>query len=549
MDDLSDKFKRFREDHARLHDPALVRGAVELVPIELSEVVSLIAGERKKKKKRHGPRAGWAAIQVEALPALAEPAEGERLLPPGFIQQLRVQAQVQAANEVPIKGTTAENPQGVPRIEIEPESVSRHLSLFQEHAFEIDAPGARQVELVWSVKQQAESEAITPGDTARVDKFSTDREPEFQRVVMDYQQGDRFAVQIGLADSNYLVAFAVDGRTRPPQHLSQRIVLNKKGVFAPFKLNREQQTFLLTNRGKADERVLLETETSWLAPENALIDLPARGLAQCCVRLDSSRMKPGRNEGLLHLKVQRGEDAIAAGVVQIAVELEVGGAVGNFSFTPSAFGEITQGLDDLHLQVEVNAYGRGPLNGMMSLPQSGELVDFQLDADDETTSRFTHTFHINSAHLALPQPHTAEAALKVMVLTDSFLANHRLCRFEIPYRLIYLKKSLPALSFGTIRAGATKTMRLQVERSDARDLELAVALPPTVNGFLEAFPARSDVYIFRLDASRLSAGAKVDEMIELIDRKSGLRDHIKVLAAITQSVNEPAQAVANLASQ
>jgi hypothetical protein len=546
MDDSSDKFKRFREEHARLHDPALIRWSVELEPIELSEIVSLASNERKKKKNRHGPLAGGTKAQVAAQQA-SGPAEGERLLPPAFIQQVRARARGEASHEVHPKAAKAETAQGVPRIEIEPQSVRRSLSLFQEQDFEVDAPGAQQVELVWYEQVDAESEATTPRAADHRNIFPVNSKPGLQRVVMDHQQGDRFAGQIGLADGSYLVAFDVEGRTRPPQHLAQRIVLNQKGLFAPLKLSRQQQTFVLTNAGNADERVMLETEAPWLMLERTFIDLLVQESGKVSLRFDPSKMKPGLNEGLLHLRVWREASAIAAGVVQIAVALEVEGAVGSFSFTPSAFGEITQGQKNVQLRVEVNACGRGPLNGMISLTQSGELVDFRLNADDETNARFAHTFHIDSAHLALPQPHAAEAVLKVMVLTDSFLANYRLCRFEIPYRLIYLKKSVPALSFGKIRAGTTKTMRLHVERSDARDIELAVALPSGAERYLDAYPARTDLYIFRLDASQLPPGAKVEETIELIDRTSGLRDHIKVLAAIIQSVDEPAHAV-NLAT-
>lgn len=543
MSDLPDQFKRFRDEHARLHDPALLRGAVELVPVELSEVASQLAGIRKKRKKRHGMAAAWAPAPAVTLPGV-EPAESERLLPPAFIQQLRAQP----PRKTPRSESAAKNSQGKPRIEIEPQHVRRQLSLFQELAFMVDAPGARQVELVWS-KPLAASEEIIPADAARSNTLSDNSLPdELQRVVMDHQAGDRFEGQIGLPDDKYLIAFAVDGRMRPPQDLAQRVVVNRKGLFAPLELRRQQQTFVLTNSGATDERVSLQTEAPWLMPERALIDLPAGESAQASVRFDLSRMKPGLNEALLHLQVRREEETIAAGVVQVAVELEVGGAVGDFTFTPRAFGEVRQGLDDLQLEVAVKARGLGPLNGMISLPQSGELVDFRLNADDQAASHFAHTFHINSAHLALPQPHTDAAALKLMILTDSFLANHRLCRFEIPYRLVYLKKSLPALSFGTIRTGGTKTMRLQVERSDAREIELAIALPEATERFLEAYPARADVYVFRFNASHLPPGTKVDETIELIDRKSGLRDHIKILAAIAHPVEEPAYTVAKLAT-
>lgn len=541
MSNFPDQLKRFRDEHARLHDPALLRGAVELVPVELSEVASQLAGISKKRKKRHGMAAAWAPAPVVTLPGV-EPAESERLLPPALIQQLRAQP----SRKTPRSESAAKNPPGKPRIEIEPQHLRRKLSLFQELAFKVDAPGARQVELVWCEEHAANGEG-TPRLAARSNTLPSNSLPdELQRVVIDHQTADRFQGQIGLADGKYLVAFAVDGRTKPPHDLAQRVVVNKNGLFAPLDLRRQQQTFVLTNSGSTDERVLLETETPWLMPDRTFIDLLALESGKVSVWLDPSKMKPGLNEGPLHLKVWRGEDAIAAGVVQVAVELEVGGAVGEFSFTPRAFGEVRQGLDNLQLEVAVKARGQGPLNGMISLPQSVELVDFRLNADDEGTSHFAHTFRIDSAYLALPQPHTDEAALKAMILTDSFLANYRLCRLEIPYRLVYLKKSLPALSFGTIRTGGTKTMRLHVERSDAREIELAVALPPAAERFVEAYPARADVYVFRLDAGHLPPGTRVEETIELIDRKSGLRDHIKILAAIAQSVDEPAYTVAKL---
>jgi hypothetical protein len=544
MTDFSEQFKRFREEHARLHDPALTRGTVELAPVNLSEIASQVIGSRKKKKKRRGLRASWAPAQAPFLPDV-ETSEGEPLLPPDFIQQLRTHAQQQATHGTSPRVTIAETTQGRTHLEIRPQNVRRRLSLFQEQVFTVDAPGAGHVELVWEEQRCAADDDTMRLDGVRTKSTKSNTWPdEFPRVAMDHQEADRFEAQVGLPDGKYLVAFAIDGRTHPPQHLAQRVVLNKQGVFAPLELARQQETFILTNGGATDERVWLETEVPWLVPGDS-IDLPAGTSAKTLVRFDPSTMKPGLNEGLLHLRVKRGEETISVGVVQVAVELEAGGSVGEFSFTPQAFGEILQGLDEVKLEVNVTARGRGPLNGMISLPQSGELIDFRLDADDEMKSRFSHTFHIHSSHLPLPQPNTAEAALKLMILTDSFLANYRLCRFNIPYRLLYLKKSLPALSFGTIRSSGTKTMRLQVERSDAGDIELGVVLPPATQRFLEAYPARGNVFVFRLDAAQLPPGTHIDETIELTDRKSGLRDRIKILATITQSTNEPAYVLAN----
>src|SRR5207253_17720 len=136
--------ERFRQEHARLRDPTLVRGAVEFVPVELSEVAPAFARGMKKKKKRHGLRAGLAAAQAAAQPTM-EPPEGERLLPPVLLRGLRPQGQGEATH----RKARADTPHGSPRIEVEPQSITRSLGLFQEQAFVLDAPAAQQVELVW----------------------------------------------------------------------------------------------------------------------------------------------------------------------------------------------------------------------------------------------------------------------------------------------------------------------------------------------------------------------------------------------------------------
>lgn len=533
MNDGVRKFERFRQEQARLHDPLLVSGTVELVPTELSEAAAAAKGG-KRKKKRHGTRAGWEAASITA-PDVAEP-----LLPSGFMRKLRTRGEVTnvAAHGQP----PAESRRGEPHIEVEPEGVARRLGLFQEQAFTIDAPDAQQVELVWYEERELVSHKLSaspdgsPGERARARAV---RRSDVQRVVMDHREADRFETKIGIADGAYLFAFAIDGYTRPDASSARRVLVGGEGVFAPLTLARQEQRLMLANKGKAAECVRLEAAAPWLVPEQTRIELPARGSVETTVRFDLSAMSEGLNEGLLHLSAEREEGESMVGIVHFAVQVEVGGAVPEISFTPREFGEVKQGLDELQLWVEVTARGRGLLTGMINLPYAGELVDFRLSAD-EGGARFAHTFRINSADL--PPPHRAEAALKVVLITDSFLANFRLYRAEVPYRLIHLKKSLPALSFGTMRAGSTKALRLEVERSDKQDIELGVAMPDVAATYLEAYPVREDAFVFRFDPKTLPPGTNVSETVELIDLKSGLRDQIKILATVEGVVDEPTRA-------
>jgi hypothetical protein len=511
-----EKFDRFRQEQARLNDPEVARGAVEFVPISLSEVVS-VEGKKKKKKQQAARSAG----RTPSATLSASAADSEALLPTGFIERLR--APGGSAHERERREIKTPPLQGAPQIEVEPQSVACRLNMFLEEAFAVSAPAARQVEFVW---HEAGGSAV-------------------QRVVMDHSQADQFEASIGIADGAYLCAFALDSHMRPDARLARRIVLRPDGLFAPLTLARTRQTLTLRNMGTADESVLLAATAPWLVLERDTVELPASQRGTTSVRFDLSVMTPGLNEGLIYLSVRREGKTAVAGVVHIAAQVEVGGAVPEFSFTPRAFGEVRQGIDQVQLRIEVKAHGRGSLAGMISLPHSNELADFHLNADDEAASRFVHTFQVESAHLSQPQPHRTEAALKVMILTDSFLANYRLYRLEIPYRLIHLKKSLYALDFGTVRTGGTKTMRLDVTCSNGREIDLSVVLPPAASTYLEAYAARATAYVFRFDAGTLAPGTSVSEIVELFDRKSGLRDRIKILATVGARADESERAAAN----
>lgn len=518
MSDSTNQFERFREEHTRLHDPALRQGAVELVPTSWNEVTS-----EWSKRSKTGKKKLW-----KELVRLAEQSTAETLLPAAFIEGLRWQSSDTQANQrtqpkpkAAVRVTDDDSDESA--ITIEPRSVSCDLGLFQERGFALSAPAARDVELVW----------LAEGGSS------------LQRAVMDHKHEDRFEGQVGLLDGSYLFAYAVDGYLRPDPRQAHRIIINQLGVFAPLKLARQQQIFVVTNRGAGDESLLLETSAEWLLPETGAIDLEAGESARITARFDMRAMNPGLNETLLRVSVRRGEELVPAGTVHIAVRVEVAGAVPEFVFDPGAFGEVKQGMAQLELRVMLSARGRGPLTGMISLPHSGELADFKLSADDPGSADFEHTFQIDSAKLPQPQPHQSEAALRVMVLSDSFLANYRLSEFDIPYRLVYLRKSLPALSFGTVRVGGTKTMRLDVTRSDGGEIDLAVALPTAVQNYLEAYPAHSGTYVFRFDAGRLPPGASIVETVELIDRNSGLRSQIKVLGAVAPAAGESTHTAVN----
>jgi hypothetical protein len=411
-------------------------------------------------------------------------------------------------------------------IEIVPAKLAEQRSLFNDLDLEIAASDGERVSFVCS-RQDATSVEIVP---------------------LDRLNAHLFRATVGLEDGIYLSTFQVDGCARPEKKEAQQLYVRSDYVFAPLTLARQRRQLTVTNRGEAAEQIELKPNVPWIVVEPSQLNLSRGESMNTAIRFDFWAMKPGLNEGAVELFAFREKPTPAVATTKVAVTLVVGGAVPEVTFAPLDLGHIRQGIDPVELQIRVRARGTGPLTGMINSPESGELVDFRLNADDPSQSQFVHTFQIDSSFLSKPPPHQSEAKLKFVVVTDSFLANRRLCRVELPYRLVYLRKSLPALSFGGIRSGGTKALRLDVTCSDDREVDLAVKLPPQSDSYLEAYKARANAYVFRFSAGGLPKGATVNETIQLIDQKSGLRDHIKVLATVVGQEPQPSGAAAQSTS-
>lgn len=389
---------------------------------------------------------------------------------------------------------------------IEPAEIICRLDAFYDRSFEVVAPRARKVELLWR------------------------RGGDFRRAAMDHGHHDRFAATVGMEDGEYLFAYEVDGRTAPDARHAQRLLLCREGVFAPLRLERYGRTLALRNVGEDNGILWVETRTPWLEA-GAERTLPAGHEMLVPVRLLPERMEPGENRGELHVGVLRtGEDEVPHDFpVPVTAELTTGGAVPIFTFSPADLGDLIQGGELARLEVKVEARGRGALRGMITLAHTSEVADFILEAEGEPR-RFSHVFNVDSAHL----PCRERGAVTVTLINDCYLADRRLFRAEVPYRLTYLKKSLPVMNFGAVRQGFTKTMRLEVARSDGEEVELEVSLPDSAVPHLECHIVRSGVYVFRFRAPARAPGTPLEGDVILTDRRSELQDRIKFMAEVAE---------------
>lgn len=392
-----------------------------------------------------------------------------------------------------------------PKIYVADSRLSCNVPLFGDMLFETRTPESERVELLW---------AKMPWDGSAP-----------RRAQMDSRRGGQFVATVGLDDGKYLFAFSADGCVRPDPAYAQRLALTQYGPFAPLRLSRHMLPLELENRGAADELVRIESDAPWLAPPD-WFRLEPSAKTGASVRVLPELMPEG--ECSARLTVSTGvDDDRQYEAVRVDTRAEAGGAVPTLSVTPEGLGWITQGLGRVELGVVVEARGRGPLTGMLMVRHMDEVADFRIDVSEGLAS-FEHVFRVDTARL----PYRAEGKLAVTLLNDSYLANYRQLQVEVPYRLLYLKKSMPALSYGLLRKGATRTLRLEVVRSDEQELDLQVSLPDAAAGYLEAYRVRPNVYSFRFDTRGVAPGRVLNETIELTDRLSGVSDRVKVLAEV-----------------
>lgn len=550
MDKVREQFELFRREHSRLHDPEVRSSSFELRPVKYEWPA---AAQAARKRKLGGGKAARGAARREQSDAVLElrgheggesastaggcgTSLGPEILkllsylpndsPPPWLKRLTAASVEWAGVE---QGSVAEV---LPGVFIAPRVLSLRVRLFNEQDFRLRAPGAQRVELLW--RCAAPPAPGTPGGSGNIQARPDARAP--RRAALDHVRGDLFAATADLSDGDYLFAYSVDGRVRPDPRYAQRVRVGGGGVFSPLGLSRDVQPLLVSNRGAEEELVVLESHAAWLSTSRPVRIAPG-GAAVITLRVLPGSLTPGNAETLLSVPGSDvlGEDAwggvggsapVAAGVL-VKVFAEAGGAIPELNVIPHELGSILQGRETIELLAEVTARGEGPLVGMLMVRHLEEAADFRLDAS-AGPQRFFHAFQIDSAKL----PYRAENALRVTLVTDCYLADHRFKEVDIPYRLVYLRKSLPALSYGRVRKGTTRTLRLEVARSDEREVEIDAAIPRSAAGYLEAYRVRPNAYSFRFDTRELEIGAVVREAITLTDSLSGLSDQIKLLAEV-----------------
>jgi hypothetical protein len=402
----------------------------------------------------------------------------------------------------------SKEPKGEPRVSVSPSTLSEHIALIPEQTINATIKDATSVELVWQ---------------------STDA-PVAQRVVMNYQKQQSFRSTIGVEPGNYLFAYVANNGMRPDSRYGQRLLIRPDAVLARVTAPPEVRSLMLRNQRPTDENVRLEVNVPWLVPELSQLRIPGRTTVKVALRLAPEKMAPGLNNGILSVLAQRSGTEIEAATFCASVMAEVKGAIPEIKHQPTKFGWVRQGVDKLNFQILLKAQGSGLLRGTFIVNHVRDAKRFTLEANEPSWKPFN--FEVDSVDL----PYRTDGSIKITLLTDSYLANHRFFEIEIPYRLLYLDKSLPALIFRAVPKGSTRTIRLEVTRKDREEVRLGVEIPTAIRPYLKAYPGfRTNSYSFCFDTRGFPFGEPVEGEVKLVDTRSGLQDRIKVQVSVGPS--------------
>lgn len=507
--------------YSRLHNPQ-VKESAALVPLNADVTRELMAIEEKLHREKTKKQAFWTVrpmvLRTEAMKAGSAYAkkqssvasstdinEAERDLLfssyTGRLIRYECQSEPELADDNTVVSSSKVGPS--PKIELTPVRAEPKVDLFPACTFTLASAADNTVEMVW--RPVGESSV--------------------NRVMMEYESPGVYRTALSLGFGSYVFSYSIDGVVVPPSSHAQHVRLQGNGVFAHLEHRRPKLILRLTNNRKIRELVSLATDEKWLVSGTFLV--PPESSVYVGLTILPDQLSLGMNEGVVRLRALRPAEVNELGILTIKIEGIAQGAVADLHCDSPSAVDSDRVATELCFKLNVMTRGTGAFTGMLLLPQLGDSIDFEI-GDVSESLVFSHDLVVPTQKI----PHRESGRLKVLLINDSYLTNQRVIRSEVPYNVVYLKKSLPALLFGSLRPGAAKTLRLSARRSDGKKFSLNSVIPAHAANYLMASRNDTNTLSFRLDASKLQPGATVDDTIVLTDVSSGLRDTIRVMAQV-----------------
>lgn len=337
---------------------------------------------------------------------------------------------------------------------------------------------------------------------------------------------DDFGITLSVSEGTYLYRAEIDGEMRLDPARLYEIVCCPHGVASKIQVNSIEQKVTLQNRSKQKIRLKLQSLTKWMHIKPETLVLPARNKREITAVIQSERLLPGLNLGWIRLESER--KPIRQFLVPIYVIGMTNGAVPILRNEELVFPQIEQGkVEGVPLKLDI--VGEGELKGEVQPSTVLRFVERDLHVQNETA--FEPMAAAPLVQVLSERPSNAyRKQIRASLVTDCYLANRRVHRFNAKYDMVHLVSDPPALYFAKVymfddpqHAGIT------IKRSDGKgNVVCSVEIPDTLKqtGLLKvednAEANISECCELVLNPQAAEDIGRVSESLRLQDKKSGM---------------------------
>lgn len=357
------------------------------------------------------------------------------------------------------------------------------------------------------------------------------------RTLFLEKRDDNYGITLSLSEGTYLYRAEIDGEMRLDPTRLYEIVCCKHGFASKLEVERIEQQLTLHNRTKQKLELNLKSTTEWLRIKPETLVLPALKKSNITAVIRSEKLTPGLNLGWLLLETAK--EPIRSLQVPIYVIGVTNGVVPRLKQDVLTFPEMEQS-NSARIPLDLEIVGQGELKGEIQPSTVLRFAEGNLDVQNGN----------------IYEPKTAQALVEVIterpsnayrksigasLITDCYLANRRVHRFEAKYEMTHLQTDPPALYFPKVYLfDIPKQAGVMVKRSDGKakvmcDVEIPDDL--TQSGLLSA-KSDGDQCDFILNPQAAKNAGRISDVIMFTDKNSGMSLPIQFAADMIGSNSE-----------
>ena len=346
------------------------------------------------------------------------------------------------------------------------------------------------------------------------------------RTLFFEKRDDGFGITLSVSEGMYLYRAEIDGEMRLDPARLYEIVCCQHGVASKIQINSIEQKVTLQNRSKQKIGLKLQSLTDWMRIKPETLVLPARKKREVTAIIQPECLLPGLNLGWIRLESERKPiRSFLAPIYAIGV---TNGAVPILRDEELVFPQIEQGKVE-RIPLTLDIVGKGELKGQVQPSTVLRFVEGDLRVQNETA--FEPMTAAPLVQVLSEKPSNAyRKQIRASLVTDCYLANRRVYRFNAKYDMVHLVSDPPALYFPKVfMFDDPQYAGITIKRSDGKgNVVCSVEIPDTLKqtGLLKVDDSAEANISERCELVLNPQAAKdigrVSESLHLQDKKSGM---------------------------